>query len=250
MVYLAYACLGVSVAIAIGNIAGCVGAARRHKREIDEGYSSVPILSLIFSFLAWAFGGSSIGIWAFIPAVMDPGTWMLIGLPLGYFGSTWPERRRANRRANLDKLRIEYLTECIARLASEAIQNRNCVKGTDDKYILFDDLVNDFDSALTYFRSESHPGRWAELERQLGNPACVSVVELESLLTSYTHRIDDNDPSTLDKPALQNLKWIQVRSKAARTLEHMGFDLERWWRRCDLELPRDDGERGANSNLD
>ena len=82
MVYFAYASLGVSVLIAIGNIVGCIGASRRKKRGIEEGYSSVPLISLLFSFLAWAFGGSAIGIWAFIPAALDPGTWMLIGLPL------------------------------------------------------------------------------------------------------------------------------------------------------------------------
>ncbi len=108
------------------------------------------------------------------------------------------------------------------------------MNGTDDKYMLIDDLAHDFDSALTYFRTGSYTGRWAELERQLGNTAFVCIVELESLLTSYTHGIDNHGPSTLDKPALQDLKWIQVRSKAAQTLECMEFDLERWERRCGL----------------
>ncbi len=100
MVYFAYACLIISMLIAIGNIAGCVGAARRYRRGIEEGYSSVPILSLFFSFLAWAFGGSSIGIWAFIPAALDPGTWMLVGLPLAFFDITWPQKEK--RRDDLD----------------------------------------------------------------------------------------------------------------------------------------------------
>lgn len=234
MVYFAYASLGVSILIAIGNIAGCVGAARRFGAGSEEGYSSVPILSLFFSFLAWTFGEPSIGIWAFIPAALDPGTWMLVGLPLTFFDITWPQRKRAKPRADLDKPRIRHLTECIARLASEATQIRCCVNGTEDKYILIDDLVNDFDSALTYFRFESYPSRWTELERQLGNVAFDCVVELESLLISNMHCIDNYDSSTLEKLILEDPKWNQVRTKAVQTLEYMGFDLESWERRCAL----------------
>lgn len=234
MVYFAYACLGISIMIAIGNIAGCVGAERRYRRGIEEGYSSVPILSLLFSFLAWAFGGSSIGIWAFIPAALDPGTWMLVGLPLALLDIDWPQRKRAERHAELDKQRTRHLSDCIARLASEATQIRYCVNGTDDNYILVDDLVNDFDSALAYFRFESNPSRWTELERQLGNAAFARVVELESLLISNRHCIDDYDFSTLDKLILEDPRWIQVRTKANQTLECMRFDLQRWEQHCGL----------------
>jgi hypothetical protein len=108
------------------------------------------------------------------------------------------------------------------------------VNGTEDKYILIEDLVNDFDSALTYFRFESYPSRWTELERQLGNVAFDCVVELESLLISNRHCIDNYDFSTLDKLVLEDPQWIQVRTKAVQTLECMGFDLERWERRCAL----------------
>ncbi len=83
MIYIAFACLGVSALIACGNIAGCIGAAIRKKRVIYQGYTSIPLISILFSSLAWAFGGPAFGLWAFIPAALDPGTWMLLALPFG-----------------------------------------------------------------------------------------------------------------------------------------------------------------------
>ena len=81
MTYIAFVCLGVSALIACGNIAGCIGAVRRKKRGIDQGYTSIPLVSILFSSLAWAFGGPAFGLWVFIPAALDPGTWMLLALP-------------------------------------------------------------------------------------------------------------------------------------------------------------------------
>ena len=81
MIYIAFVCLGVSTLIACGNIAGCIGAAIRKKRGIDRGYTCIPLVSILFSSLAWAFGGPAFGLWVFIPAALDPGTWMLLALP-------------------------------------------------------------------------------------------------------------------------------------------------------------------------
>ena len=228
MIYFAYASLGIAILIAIGNIAGCIEAVRRKRRGIEEGYSNIPLISLLFSFLAWALGGSAIGIWAFIPAALDPGTWMLIGLPLAFMDVNPFHKRSAARSSDVDNQRIQLLTESIARLASEALQIRYCVNGNREKYVLVDDLVNDFGSALAYFRYQPMPSRLTTLRRRLGDAAFARVVELESLLTSNMHCIDDYDFSTLDKLILEDPKWIQVRTKAAQTLECMGLDLERW----------------------
>lgn len=61
--------------IALGNIIGCVRA------EPQRGYSAVPFLSVLFSGAAWICSSDSIGFWTFIPAVLDPGTWILVILP-------------------------------------------------------------------------------------------------------------------------------------------------------------------------
>jgi hypothetical protein len=82
MIYLSVICLILSSLIALGNIGGSVAAWRRKKRGIDRGYSNVPLISLLFSYLAWLSARNTIGLWALLPTVLDPGTWMLISLPL------------------------------------------------------------------------------------------------------------------------------------------------------------------------
>ena len=81
MVYGAIICVGLSGFVAFGNISGCISAARWKSKGIDRGFSCVPFFSLIFSLLAWLLGRTTIGLWAFLPAVVDPGTWMLVALP-------------------------------------------------------------------------------------------------------------------------------------------------------------------------
>lgn len=76
MLYVAAIFLVFAVLILVGNIAGCVEAHRHHGH-----YSNIPFLSLIFSALAWVCGSSTFGLWAFLPAALDPGTWMLAALP-------------------------------------------------------------------------------------------------------------------------------------------------------------------------
>lgn len=78
MIYVAYVCLGLSTLVAFANLAGCIGAVRRKRIGVDRGYSTVPLVSLVFSFGAWAMGGDVIGLAAFLPALADPGTWVIV----------------------------------------------------------------------------------------------------------------------------------------------------------------------------
>ena len=82
MIYVSIIFLILSALVALGNIGGIVSALRRKKQGDDHGYSSVPFISLIFSYFAWLSARDAIGLWAFLPAVLDPGTWMLLALPL------------------------------------------------------------------------------------------------------------------------------------------------------------------------
>ena len=81
MVYITIICLALSSLVAVGNLGGCIAAMRRKRQGIDRGYSSVPLISLVFAFLAWLTARHTVGAWAFLPTVIDPGTWMLPVLP-------------------------------------------------------------------------------------------------------------------------------------------------------------------------
>ena len=82
MIYLGYALIGLSALVAFGNLVGCIGALRRRRRGEDRGYSNVPLLSVLFAFGGWALGGEAIGLWAFIPAAVDPGTLVVAAIPV------------------------------------------------------------------------------------------------------------------------------------------------------------------------
>lgn len=81
MICISISCLAFSALVAFGNLVGCIAAVRRKRRGIDRGYSSVPLISLVFAFLAWLAARHTIGAWAFLPTIIDPGTWMLVVLP-------------------------------------------------------------------------------------------------------------------------------------------------------------------------
>ena len=82
MIYGSIVCLIIASLIGLGNIIGCIAASIRSKRGSDKGYSNVPFFSLLFSFGAWLLGRQTIGYWSFLPTVLDPGTWMLLALPV------------------------------------------------------------------------------------------------------------------------------------------------------------------------
>jgi len=87
MLYLSIACIVLSTLVAVGNIAGCIGAAKRRKEGIEGGYSNVPFVSVGLSIGGYFLGGSSVGPWAFAPALLDPGTWVLLAVPVAIVGS-------------------------------------------------------------------------------------------------------------------------------------------------------------------
>jgi hypothetical protein len=76
MIAAALILLILSSLVAIGNLVGCVRATKEH------GYSSVPVLSLLMCTIAYASARDIIGLWAFLPTVLDPGTWVLFILPV------------------------------------------------------------------------------------------------------------------------------------------------------------------------
>ena len=81
MIYVAIALLMIGTLAAVGNMGGTISAIRRQRRGNKHGYSNVPFISLAFCAGAWALGRDTIGLWAFVPTALDPGTWMLVALP-------------------------------------------------------------------------------------------------------------------------------------------------------------------------
>jgi len=63
--------------VALANIVGCVTAKK------DHGYSCVPLLSLLFCTIAFFVAGEPLGYWLFVPAIIDPGTLVVLLVP-GY----------------------------------------------------------------------------------------------------------------------------------------------------------------------
>jgi hypothetical protein len=61
--------------VAVMNIIGCASATKEH------GYSCVPLISLLFCIFAYSYGGEVLGVWLFLPALVDPGTWVLLLAP-------------------------------------------------------------------------------------------------------------------------------------------------------------------------
>ncbi|MCX7004689.1 MAG: hypothetical protein NTV22_15650 [bacterium] len=81
MIYGSIIFLILAAVIAAGNIGGCTAAMLSKRKGSDKGYSCIPLFSLLFSVGSWLLGRNTIGWWAFVPAILDPGTWVLIALP-------------------------------------------------------------------------------------------------------------------------------------------------------------------------
>lgn len=94
MLSIIFLCMATFVAAV--NIVGVTAAWRRARRGAApgaSGYSCIPLFSLVFAVCAWALGRVTIGVWAFVPALLDPATWSLVLLPLGLLRTqAWKKR--------------------------------------------------------------------------------------------------------------------------------------------------------------
>jgi hypothetical protein len=82
VVVIASALMLVASLVAIGNLVGPL------KATPERGFSFTPFLSIIFCGLAFNIGGSVIGLWAFLPAALDLGSWAML-LGLSYCSMHW-----------------------------------------------------------------------------------------------------------------------------------------------------------------
>ena len=67
--------------VALMNFAGTYLAIQRRRKGISGGYSSVPLVSLMFCLMAVAISYDTLGFWPLIPALIDPGTWLIVTMP-------------------------------------------------------------------------------------------------------------------------------------------------------------------------
>jgi len=67
--------------VAVGNIRGCVWAAHNKKNGVDKGYSTVPFVSVLLCGCAYLLAKDVLGLWVFVPALIDPGTLMTLYFP-------------------------------------------------------------------------------------------------------------------------------------------------------------------------
>lgn len=123
---------------------------------------------------------------------------------------------------------LATLVDDLAHLASLKIQERYVVNGTPESYLTPDDLLENLDSSLLFFRFEKAPERINKLERSLGCSAFQKLLALERL-------VKDN-PSFLDCYTFESLAtlvhddpvWVRIRSIASEVLREMNFDLQEW----------------------
>ena len=229
MTYVAIACIAVAALVALGNLAGCIGALIRNKRGIDQGYSSIPLVSVVFCTLAWLLGGQDFGWLTFTPALLDPGTWMLVALPFVLFG-TLVIGERGDARSNpvrsgpTGMMDTDVALRLLGPMASLAVQRRFVIGGTADSYGLASEFL---DNAFAF------------VERTRATPigALASVVELDKVLEDVGPHIPVSDDGVSNEVLIEEHPgWARVRVAAGRVLREMGAGFDEW-ERSELDCP-------------
>ena len=88
-----FTAFALAALIAIGNWGGCIAASRRKKHGGSGGYSSVSLISIICSVIAWFAIKQEIGVWSFAPAAIDLGTICLVAWPFFLLKESFRKRR-------------------------------------------------------------------------------------------------------------------------------------------------------------
>jgi hypothetical protein len=97
--YLPIIFLTLSALVAIANQCVFIETWLRRRRGIRFRYASIPFASLACGCVVWIRARGTFGFWAFVPALLDPGTWAI--LPLAW--KWWAERSAAARKPQWKK---------------------------------------------------------------------------------------------------------------------------------------------------
>jgi hypothetical protein len=97
MSYIGIVFFTLSALAAIANLCMAIETWLRRRSGINTRYSLVPFASLAFGFLAWFKARGTFGLGAFVPAMLDPGTWAIIPLWFKYWARRSAHRHRFRR---------------------------------------------------------------------------------------------------------------------------------------------------------
>jgi hypothetical protein len=86
-----------AVWFAIVNIIICVRGYVGRKRGDTRSYTLAPGVSLALAVVIWATGWPYFGMWVFLPAVLDPGTWILPLFPWVIFKEYISNKKAKNK---------------------------------------------------------------------------------------------------------------------------------------------------------
>jgi hypothetical protein len=100
MYYIGIVFFALSVLIAIANLCTTIDTWLKRRSGVKAQYTFVPFASLALGLLAWYKARGTFGLGAFLPALLDPGTWAI--LPLWY--KHWARRTAHPRRPRRPKL--------------------------------------------------------------------------------------------------------------------------------------------------
>lgn len=124
------------------------------------------------------------------------------------------------------RFQFEGLKWCLASLASTRYQVSYIVNGTSQEYVLIQDLINDLDSYLFYFRFDKFPERRPKLVKSCGESAMRHIESVESLLfdKSLYARSEEGDRNFTETDP----QWLKMRGEALRALQELDFNLADW----------------------
>ncbi|HOD75600.1 MAG TPA: hypothetical protein PKJ17_06200 [Syntrophorhabdaceae bacterium] len=98
MTYIGMAFAGLSCLVCVANIVNYTLRMVKKKRgeTTHRRTSTIHVLSIVFSIMAYVFAGDTLGAWVFIPAVLDPATLFILAAPILLIRV----KRRADREQN------------------------------------------------------------------------------------------------------------------------------------------------------
>src|SRR5512139_1238086 len=130
--------------------------------------------------------------------------------------------------SDLYKSMLSGLIDDLGHFASVTIQDRYIVHGTKESYLTADDLLEDLDSTLLFFRAERFPERIWILEKSMGHSAFAQLLQLECLIKQNPTFLERYTFGTIRELIHGDPVWERIRSMANDILRAMNVDVERW----------------------
>jgi hypothetical protein len=234
MTILAVILIALASIIALGNVSGCISVVLRRRRGETGGYSSIPLLSLLFCGLAWLLSGDQLAPWVLLPALLDPATWSLIVLP-AYLLLRSPDADRERSPLSYASAASSAVTQTnivneigwrLGVLASLAAQERYMVNATKDNYLLPDEALNHAQDVVDALDNSSSPSTLRGMD-----PDTAAAVRRFSLVwDTQAQQIDALLEIPWEELVRRNDAWRELRAAAQTCLNDIGFDLTQWER--------------------